>query len=351
MDNTYLVNRFNMPLLQIIGTTGLHKSYSVAFGIASKEDEGAFNWILSHLYDTGRRASIPAPGVQQLCVWHMMKNVILHIKKKWVGSLEGTEIIGDRADEADTRLGAAAALANDRTNANAIEDRPIDHTAEAQIQHASQLADQYLDEERDDEGNPIPPPPPKRTFKHTADGIRDAWASVVRARTPEECSEQWNLLCVEFFDQPALVNYLRTTYYPWRAQFCRLLKFPSILLIPTGYYTVLLLNYDGISNHDMSPIPMLSSLAGVRTTGPRQPLHWRHPRAGSLAHHDGFMWAQPPAQSHGTVREHFQQPGDQTDTAPCNSSERAVPKFVPYVPRPPPRRTDPSSQSQSQSQR
>ncbi|KAM4067889.1 MULE transposase [Hirsutella rhossiliensis] len=111
MDNTYLVNRFNMPLLQIIGTTGLHKSYSVAFGIASKEDEGAFNWILSHLYDTGRRASIPAPGVvitdfdkalknalssvspftqQQLCVWHMMKNVILHIKKKWVGSLEAS---------------------------------------------------------------------------------------------------------------------------------------------------------------------------------------------------------------------------------------------------------------------
>ncbi|KAM4062424.1 MULE transposase [Hirsutella rhossiliensis] len=184
-----------MPLLQIIGTTGLHKSYSVAFGIASKEDEGAFNWILSHLYDTGRRASIPAPGVvitgfdkalknalssvfpftqQQLCVWHMMKNVILHIKKKWVGSLE------------DTRLGAAAALANDRTNANAIEDRPIDHTAEAQIQHASQLADQYLDEEQDDEGNPIPPPPPKRTFKHTADVPGAAHANISTASSPIE---------------------------------------------------------------------------------------------------------------------------------------------------------------------
>ncbi|KAM4055616.1 MULE transposase [Hirsutella rhossiliensis] len=221
MDNTYLVNRFNMPLLQIIGTTGLHKSYSVAFGIAAKEDEGAFNWILSQLYDTGRRASIPPPGViitdfdmalknalssvfpysqQQLCVWHMMKNVILHIKKKWVGSLEGTEIIGDRADEADTRLGAEAALANDRTNANAIEDRPIDHTAEAQIQPASQLADQYLDEERDEEGNPIPPPLPQRTFKHTAD---------------------------EFSDQPALVDYFHTAYYPWRAQFCRAIDWPD----------------------------------------------------------------------------------------------------------------------------
>ncbi|KAM4054335.1 hypothetical protein HRG_014870 [Hirsutella rhossiliensis] len=39
------------------------------------------------------------------------------------------------------------------------------------------------------------------------------------------------------------------------------------------------------------------------------------------------------------------------DTAPYKTSRQAGHKFVPYVPRPPPRRTDPSSQSQSQSQR
>ncbi|KAM4064208.1 hypothetical protein HRG_012185 [Hirsutella rhossiliensis] len=73
--------------------------------------------------------------------------------------------------------------------------------------------------------------------------------------------------------------------------------------------------------------------------------------SSSQAHHDGFMWAQPPAQSHETATEHFQQLGDQRDTAPYKTSRQAGHKFVPYVPRPPPRRTDPSSQSQSQSQR
>ncbi|XP_044720126.1 MULE transposase domain-containing protein [Hirsutella rhossiliensis] len=96
MDNTYKVNRFNMPLLQIIGTTGLHKSFSVGFGLTAKEDEGAFQWILSQLREAGRQADIPDPGVvitdfdtalknaldsifpstqQQVCVWHMMKNI------------------------------------------------------------------------------------------------------------------------------------------------------------------------------------------------------------------------------------------------------------------------------------
>ena len=64
MDNTYKVNRFNMPLLQVNGTTGLHKSYySVAFGLAAKEDEGAFLWIISQLRVAAEQAAIPDPGV------------------------------------------------------------------------------------------------------------------------------------------------------------------------------------------------------------------------------------------------------------------------------------------------
>ncbi|KAM4067369.1 hypothetical protein HRG_001328 [Hirsutella rhossiliensis] len=151
-----------------------------------------------------------------------MKNVVLHIKKKWVGTLDGTEIMGDGGDDEDIRLAAEAALATSH-DADRPE-RPIDRAAEAQIQHASQLADQFVREEDPDrEGNEAAPPPPQRSFKHTADGIRDAWVSVMRARTPEECNEQWDLLCTEFSDQHAiaLVNYFRTTYYPWRAQFCR----------------------------------------------------------------------------------------------------------------------------------
>ncbi|KAM4064475.1 hypothetical protein HRG_012735 [Hirsutella rhossiliensis] len=118
----------------------------------------------------------------------------------------------------------------------------------------------------------------------------------------------------------------------------------------------------GIPNDDA-----LTSTAGAAVTGyyvmpPPTPIvpvyvqapapsQWQEPPPSSQAHHDGFMWAQPPAQSHETATEHFQQLGDQRDTAPYKTSRQAGHKFVPYVPRPPPRRTDPSSQSQSQSQR
>ena len=125
------------------------------------------------------------------------------------GSLGGTEITYDKPEE-DTRRGALAVQAGSDDElaielaGTIIEDRPIDRAARARIKHASQLADQYAAEERveDEDGAPIPPPPPKRTFEHSADGIRDAWTSVMRARTQDECSQQWDILCSEFSDQP-----------------------------------------------------------------------------------------------------------------------------------------------------
>ncbi|KAM4067626.1 MULE transposase [Hirsutella rhossiliensis] len=141
MDNTYKVNRFNLPLLQVVGTTGLHKSYSVAFGLAAKEDEGVIITDFDEALKNALNAIFPQ-SQQQLCTWHIMKNVVLHIKKKWVGTLDGTEIMGDGGDDEDIRLAAEAALATSH-DADRPE-RPIDRAAEAQIQHASQLADQFV---------------------------------------------------------------------------------------------------------------------------------------------------------------------------------------------------------------
>ncbi|KAG5807751.1 hypothetical protein H9Q74_001052 [Fusarium xylarioides] len=59
MDNTYKVNRFNMPLLQITGLTALHTNFSVAFGVAAKEDEEAFMWLLEQLDNVRQHHKIP----------------------------------------------------------------------------------------------------------------------------------------------------------------------------------------------------------------------------------------------------------------------------------------------------
>ena len=107
-DNTYKVNRFNMPLLQIGGLTGLHTNFSVAFALTSAEDEDSFLWALSQLREMAEHHNIPSSLVivsdydkafknaarkvfetsqQQLCVWHILKNVVHNIKQKWEGPL------------------------------------------------------------------------------------------------------------------------------------------------------------------------------------------------------------------------------------------------------------------------
>ncbi|KAM4063635.1 hypothetical protein HRG_012491 [Hirsutella rhossiliensis] len=126
---------------------------------------------------------------------------------------------------------------------------------------------------------------------------------------------------------------------------------PQVPLVSQGYQTTMpSLPQPAPPSQGYYVMPPPTPIVPVYVQAPA-PSQWQEPPPSSQAHHDGFMWAQPPAQSHETATEHFQQLGDQRDTAPYKTSRQAGHKFVPYVPRPPPRRTDPSSQSQSQSQR
>jgi hypothetical protein len=94
-----------MPLLNVVGINSLHKNFNVAFGLSLQETEEDFHWHLSCLKSLQEQYSIDNPGViisdfcrgfkkaslrvfpttpQQLCVWHIMKNVNHHTSKKWI---------------------------------------------------------------------------------------------------------------------------------------------------------------------------------------------------------------------------------------------------------------------------
>ena len=62
-DNTYNVNRFNMPLFQVEGVTGLHTNFPIAFALVSGEKEESFRWVLGALQNLGQRYGIPPPKV------------------------------------------------------------------------------------------------------------------------------------------------------------------------------------------------------------------------------------------------------------------------------------------------
>lgn len=94
-----------MPLFNVVGINSLHKNFNVAHGLSLRETEEDFLWHLSCLKSLQRGHSIDNPGViisdfcrgfkkaslavfpttpQQLCVWHIMKNVNHHTSKKWI---------------------------------------------------------------------------------------------------------------------------------------------------------------------------------------------------------------------------------------------------------------------------
>jgi hypothetical protein len=253
MDNTYKVNRFNLPLFQVTGTTCTHSSFNIAFGLVSKEDETTYSWVLGQLdalrvareidpphaiitdFDKGLKNAVSTTfqEVQQmLCRWHIMKNVVHNIKKKWHGgNLDGQAIMGNAADPAPDLPSSTAGPATDESDmplpqvpspdedpataklADAAVNRWIE-SDEADGRHATKLlAPQDRGEAADalPNGRPIqgpqaqPSPQSNRKYTADADGILLAWKTVVYSSTEPLFWSNWALLKKEFPEQQGMV--------------------------------------------------------------------------------------------------------------------------------------------------
>lgn len=234
MDCTYKVNRFNMPLLQITGTTAFHSNFSVGFGLVSHEATAAFTWLATHLKLAADEARISMPDViitdydlplknalreafpavqQQPCLWHIMKNVILNIKRKWNGSLDDCEIVGYAKEDVETRKVATAAV--ERLKNDEVDDNEaLTQAVQDAIDNAFELSRRAL------EGTSIPEHlPNKRKYLPTANGIKDAWMDVVWAVTKDDFEKSWKRLQDEFPDQDEIIKYLDQYYIPFSPQF------------------------------------------------------------------------------------------------------------------------------------
>jgi hypothetical protein len=108
------VNKYNMPLCNINGITNLGTTFNIGFCLLSSEKEEDFVWVLELLTSMMIDHDIPRPFVvmtdidkalkkaarsvlpddvkHQVCLWHVLKNVVFNVKKKWNGSLEGTAV-------------------------------------------------------------------------------------------------------------------------------------------------------------------------------------------------------------------------------------------------------------------
>jgi hypothetical protein len=211
-----------MPLLNITGVNSLFDNFNVGFGLSRSESEEDFNWHLNCLKCLQETHNIGQPAVilsdfcrgfkqaarsvypsvpQQLCVWHIMKNVNHHIKVKWVQS-GGDEPLQQPQDHDHGTLDGPGpdppsykgpyAEADDEP-----EEEPLDgdHPEEA-IDSAA--ADRLT--QREGDGDQAIPAfnPQRRRYTDNHQGFGDAWAKVVYADDQDTFNRAWKLLCDEF---------------------------------------------------------------------------------------------------------------------------------------------------------
>src|SRR3954452_19142819 len=102
MDCTYKTNRFHMPLLDILGSTGLNRTFFAAFIFLSSEKEEDYSYALKILQEVMNVQEIAFPDVivtdkdrglmnaiscvfpqshNLLCGWHINKNVLAYSRE------------------------------------------------------------------------------------------------------------------------------------------------------------------------------------------------------------------------------------------------------------------------------
>jgi len=124
-DNTYATNCLDFPLMVITTMTNINTVANVAFALMREESVACFTTLFQGLERIRARIGAPTPNVvitdqdekqkaallevwpntqQQLCRYHINKNVALHSKKKWVND-EG--IANGNGDEAQQQADEA----------------------------------------------------------------------------------------------------------------------------------------------------------------------------------------------------------------------------------------------------
>lgn len=219
VDYKYKTSDFDMPLLQIWGTTSMHTTFPIAYFLLRGDKEACFSWAFEVIESVRIEYGIPRPKViitdydkplkractrvfddvqQQICLWHVMKNVAFQTKRRWAGSLDGTSLGKQGGDTSYLR-----------DEDPEYENRKFDVNAANHDRHACSAAPRLL--QADDQSQRLissrnvkpslpgqAPPGFGRKWLDNADGFLCAWSAVVYADTEHSFWEEWNTLMREF---------------------------------------------------------------------------------------------------------------------------------------------------------
>lgn len=208
-DNTYKTNNKGLAFFQVISMGSLNKIFACAFGLINNERQEGFDWLMDQVndlrqeigartpvvtitdYDIAMRNAIARvyPGAKpQLCIFHVNKNVVLHIKRKW-----------------DARAATAVAQqqAQQQPPTQANNDIDLDDDDERVVTRINRMAAQG------EELGPLP-----ETVEYSKHGVYDLWKYMIYVPTIDEFNTAWEKMQAFFADQTAILNYIKETYLP-----------------------------------------------------------------------------------------------------------------------------------------
>ena len=109
MDCTYKTNKYNMPLLHIIGIDACFNTFGIAFAFLQNEQSESYSWVLQQLRELFTTQEISPPEILvcdnwkatliaaeaifpamkiQLCLWHISKAVLANCKAEFQSTTE-----------------------------------------------------------------------------------------------------------------------------------------------------------------------------------------------------------------------------------------------------------------------
>ena len=209
-DNTYKTNNKGLAFFQVVGLNHLGMAYSCGFGLINNERQEGFDWLMETVnavrdeikakpptvtitdYDKAMRAAVTKVyplAKPQICIFHLQKNVTLHIKRKWnkaaaerVARSVGQPLPSRQQEEEEDLL--------------EVEDQPI-------VDRQARPLD----------GQPGSPP---NAVEYSMKGLYSLWQAVLYAYTVEEFDAAWDRLKAFFSHQIDILQYLEETWMPFK---------------------------------------------------------------------------------------------------------------------------------------
>ena len=200
-----------MPLLNVTGITNIGTTFNIGFGFVTAEDEEAYELVIRGLEHARDSEGIAKPSVlltdfetglkkalrtiypdinQQICLWHVQKNIAHEVKKKWI-------------DEVPKEP----------------REKAVRKARGGPVNLIDPLLREYLRVTRQEEPAPMPTPTEAANIERTPRGFISIWQAVVYAKTVPDFNKAWQYLVDTFPHQQPSIYYLYHTYLPYRKHF------------------------------------------------------------------------------------------------------------------------------------